>query len=80
MERSTELFDDLLDVLVAEDAERVLRFRLPDTTQHRLRVLIGMSRDGTISDREQAELDTFKQLEHVVRLLKARLLQDGNQR
>ena len=77
MERSTELFDDLLDVLVAGDAQRVLSFKLPATKQDRLSVLLEKNREGTITSSEQAELDTFEQFEHLVRLLKARLLRNG---
>lgn len=73
---SPALYDDLLDVLAeAADAERLLAFRLSPAMQLRLEQLLEKSREGTISAPEEAELDEFERVEHLVRLLKARLLQ-----
>ena len=70
------LFEDLLDVL-AEGADpiRLQSFRLPDAKQERLDELLEKNREGTLGDADRAELATYQQLEHVVRLLKARILQ-----
>ena len=70
------VYDDLLDIL-AEGAtlERLLAFRLPDEKQNRLDDLLEKNREGLLTDQDAAELDTFEQVEHVVRLLKAHLLQ-----
>ena len=70
------VYDELVDVL-AEDAnpERLLGFRLSPDKQQRLDDLLAKNREGTLAPDEVAELDAFAQFEHVVRLLKARLLQ-----
>lgn len=71
---SKTVFDDLLELLAADaDPERVLSFRIPDVTQQRLDELLEKNREGTLDDKGRAELATFEQLEHIVRLLKARM-------
>ena len=71
---SKTVFDDLLDLLAAgTNADQVLGFRLPEESQRRLDELLQKNREGTLDDSDRAELSTFEQLEHVVRLLKAKL-------
>ena len=70
------VYDDLLDLLAeSADAERVLAFRLSAAKQERLDVLLDKNREGTLTVMETAELDAYERFEHVVRLLKARVLQ-----
>jgi hypothetical protein len=70
------LYDDLLDLLAdSADAKRVLAFRLSEEKQTRLDELLDKNRDGTLTVEESSELDAYEQFEHLVRLLKARLLQ-----
>jgi hypothetical protein len=70
------VYDDLLDLLADHaDAERVLAFRLSPTKQARLDALLDKHRDRTLTVTETAELDAYERFEHVVRLLKARVLQ-----
>lgn len=70
------LYDDLLDLLAeSADAERVLAFRLSDAKQDRLDALLDKNREGTLTAAETTELDAYERFEHVVRLLKARVLQ-----
>lgn len=70
------VYDDLLDLLAeSADAQRVLAFRLSDAKQVRLDELLERNREGTLTDDESAELDAYERFEHVVRLLKARVLQ-----
>lgn len=70
------VYDDLLDLLVeSADADRVLGFRLSAEKQGRLDDLLEKNREGTLTEDEAAELDDFEHFEHMVRLLKARLLQ-----
>jgi hypothetical protein len=63
--------------LLAESAnpDRVLGFRLSAEKQARLDELLERNCQGTLSEKEAGELDDFEHFEHVVRLLKARLLQ-----
>jgi len=67
------VYDDLLEILAeGADLERLLAFRLPMEKQARLDALLDKNRGGQLTDEEAIELDT---VEHVVRLLKAHLLQ-----
>ena len=73
---SRSVLDDLLDVLSeGADPERLQQFRLPETSQQRLDSLLEKNRAGTLDELENAELESFEHLEHLVRMLKARLLQ-----
>jgi len=68
------VYDDLLELLArSADADEVLSFQLSSEKQSRLDQLLDKNREGTLSPRESAELDSFEQFEHIVRLLKARL-------
>ena len=70
------IYDDLIDVLAeSADAKRLLAFRLSGDQQARLDGLLAKNRNGTLTDAESSELDTFERFEHMVRLLKARVLQ-----
>ena len=70
------LYDDLLDVLAeSANTQRVLAFRLSDAKQARLDDLLERNRAGTLTYEESSELDAYERFEHLVRLLKARVLQ-----
>ena len=74
------VYDDLLDILAeGVDAERLLSFRLSPEKQIRLDDLLEKNHQGALSDQENAELDEYEHVEHLVRLLKARLLQKQSQ-
>jgi hypothetical protein len=57
------------------DAQRVLAFHLSDQKQARLDELLEKNREGTLTGEESTELDAYERFEHLVRLLKARVLQ-----
>ncbi len=70
------IYSELLDLLAeSADPARVLKFRLSKQQQTKLDDLLVKNRAGSLSETEAAELAAFEQFEHVVRLLKARLLQ-----
>ena len=70
------VYDELLDLLAdSADVQRVLAFRLSSLQQERLDILLEKNREGTLTAEETDELDTFERFEHLVRLLKARVLQ-----
>lgn len=70
------VYDTLVDLLVqGGNRQQILQFRLGAAPQGRLEDLLEKTRDGTITPEEISELKTFEQFEHVVRLLKARVLQ-----
>ena len=70
------VYDDLLDLLAeSADPRRVLGFHLSHEKRARLDELLEKNREGTLTDDESAELDVYERFEHLVRLLKARVLQ-----
>ena len=78
--KNATIYDELLDILAeGADLERLLAFRLPVEKQSRLDVLLERNREKQLSGEDSAELDTFEHIEHVVRLLKAHLLQKHKQ-
>lgn len=79
-ERSA-VYDNLLDVLVeTSNVERILSFRLSPDQQARLDELLARNRQGALTNEESGELDDFERFEHLVRLLKARSLQQRRER
>ena len=77
---SAPAFEGLLDLLASNaDPEQVLGFRLQEDNQRRLDELLDKSRANTLTDKERSELESFEHLEHVVRLLKARIYGRQNQ-
>jgi hypothetical protein len=74
--RPPAVFEELLELLAeSADAKRILAFRLSAEAQARLDELLEKNRRGALTDEDGAELDEFERVEHVVRLLKARVLQ-----
>ena len=70
------VYDELLDLLAGSaDPEQLLGFRLSDEKQARLDDLLERNRQGALSENDSAELDGYEHIEHVVRLLTARLSQ-----
>ena len=53
---------------------RLSSFRISKEKQSRLDAMLAKNRLGTLTEDESAELDAFEHFEHLVRLLKARLL------
>ena len=70
------VYDELIDLLAeSADPERVLAFRLSEEKQAWLNELLEKNRESALTAAESAELDAYEDFEHLVRLLKARLLQ-----
>ena len=77
---SSPAFEGLLELLANNaDPEQVLGFQLPEDNQRRLDELLAKNRANTLTDTDRAELESFEQLEHVVRLLKAKMHGRRNQ-
>ena len=68
------IYDELLDLFAGTaNADRLRNFRLSSQKQSRLDLLLQKNRDGELSAADRAELDEFERLEHLGRMLKARL-------
>jgi hypothetical protein len=74
------VYDELVELLATTaKPEQVLAFQLSPEKQNRLDDLLAKNRDQTLTAEESAELDSFEQFEHVVRLLKARVREKQSQ-
>jgi hypothetical protein len=67
--RYAEVLDFLLTRPTPHD---ILAFKVSEAAQARLRLLLDKNREETLSATEQAELDIYEQLEHLMILLKAK--------
>jgi hypothetical protein len=66
-------YDEIIDMFArGGGAGTVLAFRPSAEAQSRVRDLLARSKANTLTDDEQAELDRFGELEHLMQLVKAR--------
>jgi hypothetical protein len=73
MERA---YEEVIDFIAAGTSpEEVTRFAPSETAQRRAQALVQKEKEETLSDAEAAELDHYMQLEHLMRLAKARARQ-----
>ena len=56
----------------APTLEQIAAYRLPDFLQTRAHALLGKNRDGTLSAEERAEMEEFRQIDHLMTLVKAK--------
>ena len=72
----TRVYEEIVDFIAAgATSEAVAAFRPSDEVRARVADLIEREKVGTLSAEEGSELDHFMQLEHVMRLAKARARQ-----
>lgn len=72
----TPIYDELLDLLASTaNVDLLLSFRLSPQRQARLDELLEKNRNGLLNRDDRGELEEFERLEHVGRMLKARLRQ-----
>lgn len=73
MANSSPAYTEVLDFLVTSPTPQdILDFKVSAKTQARLGDLLDKNREEELTKLEQAELDAFEQIEHMVVLLKAR--------
>jgi len=66
-------YDELVDVIATGPAaQRIVQFRASEENQRRVTDLLEREKAGSLTPQETAELDRYLQLEHLVRLAKAR--------
>lgn len=69
-------FDEVYEFLLsAPTPQDVIAFRPSEATQARIAGLLAKSKDGALTLDEQAELDEFARVEHLVRMLKIKAQQ-----
>jgi hypothetical protein len=66
-------YEEIAELIAAGGGpEAVIGFQASATTRERVAELIERDKAGALTDDEQTELDQYMQLEHVMRLAKAR--------
>ncbi len=66
---------EVLDFLVTRPTPQdILAFKVSPLAQNRLSLLLDKNREGSLTASEVAELDAYEQLEHLMILMKARLI------
>jgi len=76
MGAASPVYLEIVDFIAAGTTpEAVMDFHPSREAQQRLAVLIDRERAGTVSPEEKAELDHFMDLEHILRMAKARARQ-----
>ena len=66
-------YAEVLDFLLTRPTPHdILTFKVSDAAQARLRLLLDKNREETLSAPEEAEIDIYEQLEHLMILLKAK--------
>lgn len=69
-------YQELIDFIAeTTDRERLAKFRPSKAAQARVETLVEKLKEGTIRKSERAELDMFLNLEHVMRMAKAKARQ-----
>jgi hypothetical protein len=73
-------YDEIVDFIAAGTTPNsILNFQASDETMERVAELIQRERTSELSPEEVSELDHYLQLEHLMRLLKARACQHVDQ-
>ena len=73
MQHAAKSYDEIIDFIASGTTpEAVVAFQPSLDVQRRVAELVERSKAGTISAEDQAELDDYLQLEHVMIMAKAR--------
>lgn len=69
----TKAYEEVVDFIAAGTTpQNVIAFRPSEAAQERVTDLLSREKDGALSQTEKSELDHYLQLEHLMRLAKAR--------
>jgi hypothetical protein len=66
----TKAYEEIVDLLAL--SPHLLEFQPSEQSKARVWELVGQEKSGTLTPDEKAELDQYGQLEHLLRLAKAR--------
>ncbi|MCF8247841.1 MAG: hypothetical protein K9J37_12295 [Saprospiraceae bacterium] len=72
---TTTALDEIVNFIAAENPARVLAFKASEATHKRVFDLIEKSKALALNEQEQAELDHYLTLEHLMRLAKIKAYQ-----
>jgi hypothetical protein len=65
-------YEEVIDFIAESSPGKVIAFRPSEAARARVAELIERNKEGTLSPDETSELDSYLQLEHIMRLAKAR--------
>jgi hypothetical protein len=72
----TPVFNEVYDFLLSSPTtQQIISFHPSETTQDRIRDLLGRNKEGALTEDEQIELDEFLRVEHFVRMLRIKARQ-----
>ncbi|GAB4458325.1 MAG: hypothetical protein OHK0029_19340 [Armatimonadaceae bacterium] len=71
-EEATPFYTELIDFIIAENPERYAHFQTSEKVRERVWDLVHREKTSGLTEKEKAELDTYAQLEHIMRLAKAK--------
>ncbi len=75
----SKAYDEIIELFAnGSSPEKIVSFRPSKESQARVTELLRKNRTGKLSPEEEAELDEFGLLEHLMRLVKARARQKVN--
>ncbi|MGD9588617.1 MAG: hypothetical protein AB7Q37_03945 [Pyrinomonadaceae bacterium] len=70
---SIKVYEEVVDFIAAGTTpQNVIAFRPSESAQNRVEDLMDREKEGGLSPTERSELDHYLQLEHLMRLAKAR--------
>lgn len=70
---TVKAYEEVVDFIAAGTTpQNVIAFRPSEAAQERITDLLAREKDGELSGEEKSELDHYLQLEHLMRLAKAR--------
>jgi hypothetical protein len=73
METVQKSYDEIVDLFArGTTPTKILAFRPSEDAQERVRYLLARNRTGELIPEEEAELERFGELEHLMQLVKAR--------
>jgi hypothetical protein len=76
MDAARKSYDEMVDLFArGGGVEAVLAFHPSEDAKARVRELLTRSKQGVLSEEEQAELDRFGEIEHLMQRVKARARQ-----
>lgn len=66
-------YDEVIDFIASGPSpDAVASFRLSESANRRAELLVQREKDGELNEAEKSELDHYLELEHIMRLAKAR--------
>ena len=68
----TRAYEEVVDFIAAESPSKVIAFRPSESSKARVADLVAREREGRLTPEDASELDHYLQLEHIMRLAKAR--------